>query len=111
MSIAASLLFGSFSSAQAQTCTPSGGTEQVLVELNHPMRYRANDPNNSTTTSVLVELSSMRYLTPANAGIHERGLTPDVQVRQPDVEFGAPPPTKDETLDTAIARLTEKKAA
>src|SRR5262249_21798100 len=32
-------------------------------------------------------LSSMRYLTPANAGIHERGLTPDVQVRQPDVEF------------------------
>ena len=56
-------------------------------------------------------LSSMRYLTPANAGIHERGLTPDVQVRQPDVEFGAPPPTKDETLDTAIARLTEKKAA
>jgi carboxyl-terminal processing protease len=56
-------------------------------------------------------LSSMRYLTPANAGIHERGLTPDVQVRQPDVEFGAPPPAKDETLDTAIARLTEKKAA
>jgi carboxyl-terminal processing protease len=56
-------------------------------------------------------LSSMRYLTPANAGIHERGLTPDVQVRQPDVEFGAPPPAKDETLDTALARLAGKKAA
>jgi carboxyl-terminal processing protease len=56
-------------------------------------------------------LSSMRYLTPANAGIHERGLTPDVQVRQPDVEFGAAPPTKDETLDTAITRLTEKSPA
>jgi len=56
-------------------------------------------------------LSSMRYLTPANAGIHERGLTPDVQVRQPDVEFGAAPPAKDETLDTAVTRLTEKKAA
>lgn len=56
-------------------------------------------------------LSSMRYLTPANAGIHERGLTPDVQVRQPDVEFGATPPAKDDTLDTAITRLTEKKAA
>jgi carboxyl-terminal processing protease len=56
-------------------------------------------------------LSSMRYLTPANAGIHERGLTPDVQVRQPDVEFGAAPPTKDDTLDTALARLAEKKAA
>jgi carboxyl-terminal processing protease len=56
-------------------------------------------------------LSSMRYLTPANAGIHERGLTPDVQVRQPDVEFGAQPPAQDETLDTAVARLAEKKAA
>jgi carboxyl-terminal processing protease len=56
-------------------------------------------------------LSSVRYLTPANAGIHERGLTPDVQVRQPDVEFGAAPPAKDETLDTALARLAEKKAA
>ena len=56
-------------------------------------------------------LSSMRYLTPANAGIHERGLTPDVQVRQPDVEFGAAPPAKDDTLDTAITRLVEKKAA
>ena len=56
-------------------------------------------------------LSSMRYLTPANAGIHERGLTPDVEVRQPDVEFGAQPPAKDETLDTALTRLAEKKAA
>jgi carboxyl-terminal processing protease len=56
-------------------------------------------------------LSSTRYLTPANAGIHERGLTPDVQVRQPDVEFGAAPPAKDDTLDTALARLAEKKAA
>jgi carboxyl-terminal processing protease len=55
-------------------------------------------------------LSSMRYLTPANAGIHERGLTPDVQVRQPDVEFGATPPAKDETLDVALARLAEKAA-
>jgi carboxyl-terminal processing protease len=56
-------------------------------------------------------LSSMRYLTPANAGIHERGLTPDVAVRQPDVEFGAAPPAKDDTLDTAITRLTEKSPA
>jgi carboxyl-terminal processing protease len=54
-------------------------------------------------------LSSMRYLTPASAGIHERGLTPDVQVRQPDVEFGAAPPAKDDTLDTALTRLAEKE--
>jgi carboxyl-terminal processing protease len=56
-------------------------------------------------------LSSTRYLTPKNEGIHERGLTPDVEVDQPDVEFGATPPTKDETLDKALERLAEKKAA
>jgi carboxyl-terminal processing protease len=56
-------------------------------------------------------LSSVRYLTPKNEGIHERGLTPDVEVDHPDVEFGATPPTKDETLDKALERLTEKKAA
>ena len=56
-------------------------------------------------------LSSTRYLTPKNEGIHERGLTPDVEVDQPDVEFGATPPAKDETLDKALERLTEKKAA
>ncbi|HEY9464831.1 MAG TPA: S41 family peptidase [Vicinamibacterales bacterium] len=56
-------------------------------------------------------LSSTRYLTPKNEGIHERGLTPDVEVDQPDVEFGATPPAKDETLDKALERLAEKKAA
>jgi carboxyl-terminal processing protease len=56
-------------------------------------------------------LSSVRYLTPKNEGIHERGLTPDVEVDQPDVEFGATPPAKDETLDKALERLAEKKAA
>jgi carboxyl-terminal processing protease len=56
-------------------------------------------------------LSSTRYLTPKNEGIHERGLTPDVEVDQPDVEFGATPPTKDETLDKALERLADKKAA
>jgi carboxyl-terminal processing protease len=56
-------------------------------------------------------LSSTRYLTPKNEGIHERGLGPDVEVDQPDVEFGATPPTKDETLDKALERLADKKAA
>jgi carboxyl-terminal processing protease len=56
-------------------------------------------------------LSSVRYLTPANAGIHERGLAPDVPVRQPDVEFGGKPPATDETLDTALERIAERKAA
>jgi carboxyl-terminal processing protease len=54
-------------------------------------------------------LSSVRYLTPSSNGIHERGLAPDVEVEQPDVEFGAAPPTKDTTLDKAIERFSEKE--
>jgi carboxyl-terminal processing protease len=56
-------------------------------------------------------LSSIRYLTPKNEGIHERGLAPDVEVDQPDVEFGATPPATDETLDKALERLADRKAA
>jgi carboxyl-terminal processing protease len=56
-------------------------------------------------------LSSVRYLSSKNEGIHERGLGPDVEVDQPDVEFGGTPPAKDETLDKALERIAEKKAA
>jgi carboxyl-terminal processing protease len=56
-------------------------------------------------------ISSTKYLTPKNEAIHEKGLTPDVPVDQPDVEFGAQPPAGDPTLDRALARLAEKKAA
>jgi len=56
-------------------------------------------------------LSNVRYLTPKNGAIHERGLAPDVEVEQPEVEFGSEPPAGDATLDKAISRLSEKKAA
>ena len=56
-------------------------------------------------------LSNVRYLTPKNGAIHERGLAPDVEVEQPEVEFGSEPPAGDATLDKAISRLLEKKAA
>ena len=56
-------------------------------------------------------LSSTRYLTPKNEGIHERGLTPDVEVDQPDVEFGGTLPAKDDTLEKALERIADKKAA
>jgi carboxyl-terminal processing protease len=52
-------------------------------------------------------LSSMRYLTPASQGIHEKGLTPDVPVEQPDVDFGAEVPKTDPTLDKALERLAK----
>jgi len=56
-------------------------------------------------------LSTTRYLTPAGAPLHEKGLEPTVPVDDPDVEFGQPPPTTDPILDKAIERLSEKKAA
>jgi carboxyl-terminal processing protease len=57
-------------------------------------------------------LSNVLYLTPASEQIHEKGLIPDVEVDQPDVEFGAQAPPGDPTLDAALARLAaEKKAA
>ena len=56
-------------------------------------------------------LSNVRYLTPKDSAIHERGLAPDVEVEQPEVDFGAEPPPGDATLDKAISRLAEKKAA
>jgi carboxyl-terminal processing protease len=52
-------------------------------------------------------LSSMRYLTPSSQAIHEKGLTPDLQVDQPDVEFGADAPTTDSTLEKAVERISK----
>jgi carboxyl-terminal processing protease len=56
-------------------------------------------------------LSTERYLSPSKTAIHERGLTPDVEVDQPDVEFGAAPPPGDPALDKALERLSTLKAA
>jgi carboxyl-terminal processing protease len=53
-------------------------------------------------------LTHLLYLTPAQAVINEKGLTPDVAVEQPDVEFGQPLPTSDQTLDKAIEQLKKK---
>ena len=56
-------------------------------------------------------LTHLLYLTPASVAIHEKGLTPDVAVEQPDVDFGQPAPARDATLDKAIEQLTAKAAA
>ena len=50
-------------------------------------------------------LTNVRYLSPSSAAIHEKGLTPDVHVPEPDVDFGADPPKADAALDKAIERL------
>lgn len=56
-------------------------------------------------------LTHLIYLTPSGAAIHEKGLTPDIAVEQPDLEFGQPPAPKDATIDKAIESLTMKAAA
>jgi carboxyl-terminal processing protease len=57
-------------------------------------------------------LSTSRFLTPAGAQLHEKGLEPAIAVDEPEVnEFGAQPPTTDPVLDKAIEHLSEKKAA
>jgi carboxyl-terminal processing protease len=56
-------------------------------------------------------LSYTWLLTPAGAVIHEKGLSPDLVVEGPDVEFGAPPPSTDPILDRAVERLNSKVAA
>ena len=53
-------------------------------------------------------LTHLLYLTPGEAIINEKGLTPDIAVEQPDVEFGRPLPTTDATLDKAIEQLKSK---
>jgi carboxyl-terminal processing protease len=56
-------------------------------------------------------LSNVRYLTPKNSAIHERGLAPDVEADEPDVDFGAEPPVGDSMLDKAIDVLVNGKPA
>ena len=57
-------------------------------------------------------ISTVRYLTPKGTAIHEKGLTPDVAVSEPEVEFGAEAPTGDPILEKAIERIeTPAKAA
>ncbi len=52
-----------------------------------------------------------RYLGPSGASIHGTGLTPTVDVEEPEREFGAAPPTNDPILEKALEQVRVKKAA
>ena len=54
-------------------------------------------------------LTHLLYVTPSDAVIHEKGLTPDIAVEQPDVDFGQPVPAADATLEKAIEHLKKGK--
>jgi carboxyl-terminal processing protease len=56
-------------------------------------------------------ISTVRYLTPDGTAIHEKGLTPDVAVAEPEIEFGAAPPTGDPILEKAIERIETPASA
>jgi carboxyl-terminal processing protease len=56
-------------------------------------------------------LSTARYLTPQGTPLHEKGLEPTVPVREPEVEFGQPPPSSDPILEKALERFAQKQAA
>jgi carboxyl-terminal processing protease len=56
-------------------------------------------------------LSTARFLTPDGTSIHEKGLTPDTAVAEPDLEFGATAGTTDPILDKALELLPAAPAA
>ena len=50
-------------------------------------------------------LTHARYLTPAGEVIQGRGLTPDLAVDEPDLDFDQQKPANDAVLDAAVARI------
>ena len=56
-------------------------------------------------------LTYARYLTPDGEPIQGKGLTPDLGVDDPDVDFDQPRPASDPILDAALERIAKKKAA
>ncbi len=56
-------------------------------------------------------LSTARFLAPDGTSIHEKGLTPDTVVAEPDLEFGATSGATDPILDKALELLPAAPAA
>jgi carboxyl-terminal processing protease len=56
-------------------------------------------------------LTYARYLTPDGKASQGKGLDPKIAVDEPDVEFGAAPPSGDPILDAAVAHLKTRGAA
>ena len=55
-------------------------------------------------------ISYLRYLMPNGDQLHERGLTPDIEIEEPDLEFGETP-LQDSVLEKAIEQSTEVQLA
>ena len=55
-------------------------------------------------------ISYLRYLMPNGDQLHERGLTPDIEIEEPDVKFGETP-LQDPVLEKAIEQSAEARLA
>ena len=56
-------------------------------------------------------LSWAKDLTPKAESIHGKGLEPDLEIEEPETEFGGAPPQTDQALDKALEHLQARKAA
>jgi carboxyl-terminal processing protease len=56
-------------------------------------------------------LTYLLYLGPGGASLHERGVTPDVAVDVPPMDFGVEATPGDPVLDKALETLTAAKKA
>ena len=54
-------------------------------------------------------LTYARYLTPTGEVIQGKGLSPDMEVDEPDADFGEAPPAKDPILDAALDRISQER--
>ena len=50
-------------------------------------------------------LTYERYVAPSGDAISGRGIVPDQEVDEPDVEWGEAPPSTDPLMDAALARI------
>jgi carboxyl-terminal processing protease len=101
------LLVSQGTSGAASICGGARGQRSRGARRRTHARPRRAAPGQLPDGSGLL-LSNVRYLTPKNNAIHERGLAPDVEVDEPEVDFGAEPPAGDATLDKAIESSSGK---
>lgn len=112
LTLPVALLVGSGTSGAAELLVAAlAGNKRAEVIGERTLGRAANQKLVKLPDGSGLWLSWARFLTPAGEAIHEKGLAPDIEVEEPDVEFGASAPARDPALDKALERLTARKAA
>src|SRR4029077_1808186 len=101
--------------ASALSARRLGGHRRATVVGEHTLGRAATQELVRLPDGSGLWLSTARYLAPSGTPIQEKGAVPDVEVAEPDVEFGPAPPTEDPILNKALEKLAapaaEKPAA